>query len=299
MEKEREQDPVKVEILAFTDPYCSWCWAAEPMLLALKERYREQMRLIHVFGGMIRDMDDFYDERNNIASAEAVMPHWRDASERCGQPIDELVWKEIAEIRHFSSWPANIACKAAFLQGEEVGFRYLRKMRIGLFTERKIISNREVFRKTAEETEGLDLCEFEKSLEDGRAEKAFKEDLLLNQRLGVYQFPTLIFRRCKAEGERTGREDAVPLGGYHSTRMYEEVIRRLAPEIHSYEARGEQQLLALYGALTEREIAEMKGRNKEEEILILEELAEKGEICKLPKVRGNLWMIRGERDGGR
>lgn len=291
MEKEREKASVKIEILAFTDPYCSWCWAAEPMLLALKERYREQIRFIHVFGGMIRDMDDFYDEGNDIASAEAVMPHWRDTSERSGQPIDELVWKEIAKIRHFSSWPANIACKAAFLQGEEIGFRYLRKMRIGLFTERKIISNRRVCLKTAEETEGLDLCEFEKSLEDGRAEKAFEEDLLLNQRFGVYQFPTLIFRGCKEEGVCTGREEGVPLSGYHSTRMYEEIIRRLAPEIQSYEARGEQELLALYGALTEREIAEMKGRNKEEEILILEELAEKGEVRRLRRVRGNLWML--------
>lgn len=291
MEKEREKASVKIEILAFTDPYCSWCWAAEPMLLALKERYREQIRFIHVFGGMIRDMDDFYDEGNDIASAEAVMPHWRDTSERCGQPIDELVWKEIAKIRHFSSWPANIACKAAFLQGEEIGFRYLRKMRIGLFTERKIISNRRVCLKTAEETEGLDLCEFEKSLEDGRAEKAFEEDLLLNQRFGVYQFPTLIFRGCKEEGVCTGREEGVPLSGYHSTRMYEEIIRRLAPEIQSHEARSEQELLALYGALTEREIAEMKGRNKEEEILILEEFAEKGEVRRLRRVRGNLWML--------
>lgn len=29
-----------VEIVYFTDPFCSWCWASEPGLLALRERYR-------------------------------------------------------------------------------------------------------------------------------------------------------------------------------------------------------------------------------------------------------------------
>ena len=30
----------EVEIVYFTDPFCSWCWASEPSLFALRERYR-------------------------------------------------------------------------------------------------------------------------------------------------------------------------------------------------------------------------------------------------------------------
>jgi predicted DsbA family dithiol-disulfide isomerase len=33
----------EAEIVYFTDPFCSWCWASEPALFALRERYRDQL----------------------------------------------------------------------------------------------------------------------------------------------------------------------------------------------------------------------------------------------------------------
>jgi len=58
----------KVEILCFTDPFCSWCWATEPSLLTLRERYRDQLDIRWVMGGLVKDMSAFFDSSNSIGT---------------------------------------------------------------------------------------------------------------------------------------------------------------------------------------------------------------------------------------
>lgn len=146
------------------------------MLYRIREAYRDQVRIRYVMGGLVRDMADFYDSLNEIRTTEQVAPHWREVSERSGQPIDERLMDDITD-PHFSTWPACIAVKAAFLQGEEVGERYLRCLRRAALTERKIISLPEVYLALAGEVPGLDMDRFRADLESGAAERAFQEDL--------------------------------------------------------------------------------------------------------------------------
>lgn len=291
MRNEKKNGPI-LEVMLFTDPYCSWCWASEPMFLALAEKYRDQLHFVYVFGGLVKDMDDFNDADHGITGAPDVLPHWQEVSEYSGQPIDGSIWLEIAEIRHFSSWPANIACKAAFLQGEEIGERYLRKMRQSVLTDRKIISLEEVYLSIAQEIEGLDITRLKSDLDSGEAKKAFEEDLMKGTRWGAEVFPTLLFYRSDADMDHLSRDDAAMIGGHHSTRTYDRIIQRLAPEIRAYEARDEKELIASYGPLTERELGEIKGRTKEEQYHIMEDLERQGAVQKIVKVRGNLWDLR-------
>ena len=51
---------LKVELISFTDPYCSWCWATEPILYRLRETYREQLSFRYVMGGLVEDMAEFF-----------------------------------------------------------------------------------------------------------------------------------------------------------------------------------------------------------------------------------------------
>ena len=128
-----------IEITYFTDPYCSWCWATEPMLYRLRETYREQIMMRYVMGGLVRDMSDFYDSLNDIHATAQVAPHWRMVSERSGQPIDERLMDDISD-PHFSTWPACIPVKAAQLQGEAVGESYLRRWRRPALPDRQCVS---------------------------------------------------------------------------------------------------------------------------------------------------------------
>lgn len=284
------KDTVKIRVRFFTDPFCSWCWAAEPALFAIAEKYRGQIRFDYVFGGLVKDMDDFYDSANDISGAAAVMPHWKEVSERMGQPIDESVWKDIEHIRHFSSWPANTACKAAFLQSDKIGFAFLRKMKIALFTERKIISNEDVYNEIAQKTSGLDFERFKKDMKNGCAQEAFEEDMADCVKRNTRSFPTLLFYKADADLNKLTDENAVLLKGYRPIKNYEEVIRYLAPDIKSFEPRSEIELLSEYGPMTERELASVKNRSKEEELAVLEKYALSGELKKAERVRGSLWF---------
>lgn len=293
----KKSSGVRVEVMLFTDPYCSWCWASEPMFFALAEKYREQLHFVYVFGGLVKDMDDFSDGDHGITGALDVLPHWKEVSEYSGQPIDESIWVDIAKIRHFSSWPANIACKAAFLQDEKLGEKFLRNMRQKVQTDRKIISLEEVYLEIAQETEGLDIERFKSDLQNGNAQSAFEADLRQGMRWGANVFPTLLFYRSDADPEHLTPENAASIGGHHPTKTYDEIIRRLVPDIKAYEARDEKTLLETYGPLTEREIAEIRGRKTSDQMSILEELEKAGIVRRMPKVRGNLWIASGQKAG--
>ena len=293
MEKQEHGNP-KLNVLAFTDPYCSWCWTTEPMIISMMEKYRDQLHFTYVFGGLIKDMDEFYDATNDIRDASAVVPHWKMVSERSGQPIDERLWVDLAEIRHFSSWPANIACKAAFAQGEEIGFTFLRNMRETALTERRIISDQEVYDAVAKETEGLDVDLFRAAIADGSAEKAFLEDQVVTERWQAFGFPTMLFFRPEADVTtmtNLTRETAAYVGGHRSMETYDSVVQSLAPDITVHEARTEEELLAAYGPMTERELGQVVGRTKDEELKVLEALEAAGVVVRAPRVRGNIWSL--------
>ncbi len=69
--------------------------------------------------------------------------------------------------------------------------RFLRRMREASAAEYLMTSHPDVLDQLASEV-GLDLNEFHKYLENGEAEKAFKEDLKLTRAFGVTGFPTVL-----------------------------------------------------------------------------------------------------------
>ena len=282
----------KIEVMFFTDPYCSWCWATDPIILALEEKYKEQIKFHYVFGGLIKNMDDFYDEKNNIRDARAVILHWREVSEMIGQPIDEFLWEDIAKLRNFSSFPANIACKSAFLQGEEIGTKFLRNMKIAVFTDRKIISNKKVYNEIAKNTKGLDFEKFRQDLENGEAKKSFENDLIFCSKWGVSVFPTMLFYKAGVDIDNLTNDTSIYINGYNEISTYDEIIKNLSLDIKTYETRNEKELLKIYGPMSERELAQIKNRSKEEEYKILENLYKDGKIQKAPKIRGNIWSVK-------
>ena len=47
-----QQKKVIIEIIEFTDPACTWCWGSEPILRKLQYRYKEQIKILFVMGGL-------------------------------------------------------------------------------------------------------------------------------------------------------------------------------------------------------------------------------------------------------
>jgi len=53
------EDRQSLEVLAFTDPVCTWCWGSEPVLRKLQVGYGEQIRIRPVMGGLVEDIRSF------------------------------------------------------------------------------------------------------------------------------------------------------------------------------------------------------------------------------------------------
>lgn len=187
-----ENQPV-LEILAFTDPVCTWCWGAEPVLRKLQVGYGDQVRIRPVMGGLVEDIRAFRDRANGIGgdpegSNAQIAAHWLEASARHGMPVRTDGFR-LFTAETVSTYPQNIAYKAAELTAPDLAARYLRRLREASAAEARETGRHEVLIELASEV-GLDLATFIGHFTDGSAERTFRADLETTRQFGVRGFPT-------------------------------------------------------------------------------------------------------------
>lgn len=193
-----------LELVQYTDPYCTWCWGAEPILRRIQEVYGDQVTQQFVVGGLVRDMREFFDRANNIGGAQwyiKVAQHWDDASTQHGMPVDGRIFYDQKD-EVFSTYPACIAFKAAQFQDDVLSQRYLRRLREGAAAERLIIQRVDVQTQLAEEV-GLNSTKLRDDIRTGKAEEAFKADLRKCKTARVYSFPTFLIRNIATNSSIT------------------------------------------------------------------------------------------------
>lgn len=186
-----------LEIIAFTDPVCTWCWGSEPVLRKLALHYEGQLQFSYVMGGLVKDIRGFYDSANGIGgdpeqSNKQIARHWVEASARHGMPV-RIDGFKLFTSETVSTYPQNIAFKAVELASPTLASRFLRRVREASAAEARETGRREVLVELASEV-GVDIEAFLNHLEDGSAEAAFREDLELTRRYSVRGFPTFLLR---------------------------------------------------------------------------------------------------------
>jgi putative protein-disulfide isomerase len=186
-----------VEIIQFTDPVCTWCWGSEPVVRALETRFGSQIKIKYVMGGLVKDIFAFYDSFNDIGgdpdrSNRQIALHWLEASKRHGMPVMAEGFNLFSK-QNPSTYPQNIAYKAAQLQGAEKADRFLRRLREASAAEAKITSSMEVLIELTSET-GLEISQFISDFTSGKAEENFKEDLYLTSKYNVRAFPSFLIK---------------------------------------------------------------------------------------------------------
>jgi predicted DsbA family dithiol-disulfide isomerase len=244
-----------LEVVEYTDPYCTWCWGSEPILRRIQEVYGDQVKIDYKMGGLVENMDTFFDPSNMIGGHDwykQVARHWLEASQRHGMPVDEQVFYDLKD-EFKSTYPASIAFKAAEFQDTELAKRFLRWMREAAAAERVPIHRRGVQAALAGEI-GLDVKKFVKDIESGRAEDAFKSDVGDARARGITGFPTFVIKN------RAGEE--LLLYGFQRFESFEAAFRRLAKDpLTSAELEPSQEnilsLVRRYGRVAPREVAEV------------------------------------------
>jgi putative protein-disulfide isomerase len=170
--------PMPVEVRYYTDPASPWSWGTEPKLRRLMWEFGDGLRFAWVMGGLAREYGpDYRDEEGGIGSgadwSADLMAHWLDVAAESGMPIDARLWSRnpIA-----STYPACQGVKAAMEQGPDAAYRYLRRLREGLMTERKKLDHAEALVGEAGSA-GIDTERFRIDLTSHAITEAFAADL--------------------------------------------------------------------------------------------------------------------------
>jgi predicted DsbA family dithiol-disulfide isomerase len=244
-----------LELVEYTDPYCTWCWGSEPILRKINEVYRGQVKIDYKMGGLVENIDTFFDPSNQIGGRDwykQVARHWLEASQRHGMPVDEQVFYDLKD-ELFSTYPASIAVKAAEFQDAVVAKLFLRRMREAAAAERVLIHRLEVQAELAEEV-GLAGDKLLEDIKSGKAERAFKRDVEEARAKGITGFPTYVIRN------KVGEE--MLIYGYQRFEAFEAAFRQLVknPLIAAEIEPSQDNILSFirrYGKVAPREVAEV------------------------------------------
>jgi len=191
-----------IGITEFTDPVCTWCWGSEPVLRKLETRFGEQVKISYIMGGLVQDITSFYDSYNDIGgdpdrSNRNIARHWVDASSRHGMPVRSEGFKLFSR-EHPSTYPQNIAYKAAQIQDQELANKFLRRIREASAAEARQTNRTEILLELASEV-GLDIARFLDDFTHGPAQQAFEQDLAITARYGATGFPSFLLKYGEKE----------------------------------------------------------------------------------------------------
>ncbi len=285
-----------IEIIEFTDPACTWCWGSEPILRKLQYRYKEQIKISFVMGGLVEDAHTFMDNTNRIGGDlntfnQQVGAHWLEASQRHGMPVLAEGFK-LFDDENPSTYPMNIAYKAAQFQDEEKANKFLRRIREATAAEAKQTNTMEVLIELAQES-GLNIRTFIADMKSGKADKAFEEDRYLTRSYRANGFPGFLIKN--------GNGKEIMLRGYQSYETFKSTIQHLsgAELTESKEEASEESILNFvitFDKVTTVEIKETFDLSSEDVDMWLKTLISKKVLKETPA--GNGFYYQATAKGG-
>src|SRR5438045_2929345 len=87
----------RVEVVEYTDPWCSWAWGTEPKIRRLQWRYADRFEWRTVMGDLVADRRAADPSFDPVATAPTTAEHWRRVHEHTGMPWPaNLQWSPVA-----------------------------------------------------------------------------------------------------------------------------------------------------------------------------------------------------------
>lgn len=275
----------KITIYQFTDPVCVWSWGNEPALRAIDYLYGNKVTIKYIMGGLVEDIATLFDLRGDkheiIKQANhTIAANWLAASKRHGMPVnckDMALYSE----RYPSSFPQNIAYKAAKRLNPDAAKLFLRRIREATFIEGKRTSQIDVLIRLAVEC-GFNAAKFIDEYTTGEAQNDFMQDRIACRRNNISGFPSYLIHRGDTN---------IILGGYQNLSTFHTVIDRLSggkikprkvgPSIGSV-----LDFIKHYKRVYPIEIQTAFDINHEQTILMITELVNQQHIISLPAGNG-------------
>ena len=159
-----------VEVVEYTDPWCSWAWGTEPKLRRLRWRWGSRLEWRTVMGDLVPDRKATDPSFDPVAAAPRMAKYWEVVHGHTGMPWPVgLRWVPSA------SAVAARAVKAAQLQSDVLASDLLRALRESCFVYSAPADNDERVLVLAEQV-GLDEERLAHDILGDEVDKTFAED---------------------------------------------------------------------------------------------------------------------------
>lgn len=172
----------------YTDPFCSWSFAAEKSIGDFRRHFGDRLHFEHRLFVLYRDLDTFL-KNHHLARPRDFAPKIAKVSQTTGVTMTSKGW-ETGQVPLSTETCCHFV-KAALLANPVLGDRFLSRLREVAFLEGKNIGNSDVMKQAAQDV-GFDLDHLESVLSGSSPALALREDNEKAKAEGVTVRPTLI-----------------------------------------------------------------------------------------------------------
>ncbi len=201
--------PTPIRIDYYTDPLCSWCYAAEPTLDNIKHHFND---IIEIQYKTFPIFEDVREVMHDPARLWTIADRYKIVSKKTGVYINNQVWYHDPPQ---SAWPACYAIKAAQLQGGIMADRYIKQLRVAVMLEGKNIAREEIQIAIAGKS-GLNIRQFENDLCDPKRHDDVLADINDAHKENVESRPHFILTNTQG--------DKVAIAGPRNFSLFKEAV---------------------------------------------------------------------------
>lgn len=170
------------------DPMCSWCYAFKTTLDELRKNLSEDIKLVHVVGGLAPHSDEPMPEQQR----EMIENIWHEIEQKVGTKFNYDFWKENTPRRS-----TYLSCQATMLaRYEGLEDEMITSIQEAYYLKAKNPSDASVLIACAKQI-GMDEKKFEEDLKSEKIEEDLMNELNLRRSINVRSFPSLVLKYKK------------------------------------------------------------------------------------------------------
>lgn len=179
------QDPI---LWYFADPMCSWCWGFSPVIEAIREEYRDRLKVALILGGLRVGTT----EAMSATARQEILQHWHDVHEKTGQTF--LFEGALGEGFVYDTEPACRAVVAMAELAPTAVFPLFKAIQMAFYGEGRDVTHHEVLAALAEGM-GVEKTAFLAAFGSEKVRAKTLAHFQMARKLKVNGFPTLVAQR--------------------------------------------------------------------------------------------------------
>ena len=167
------------------DPMCSWCWGFAPVIEAIRQEYRDHLKVALVLGGLRPGTK----EPMAPTQREEILHHWQDVQRMTGQPFQFEGAMPAGFI--YDTEPASRGVVAVGAITPEATFPFFKSVQSAFYAEQKNVTQPEVLAQLAASV-GVDVQRFLQVYVSNEAKSQTLAHFHKARHWGVRGFPSVI-----------------------------------------------------------------------------------------------------------